>query len=141
MGTTPDLTPWSARSSAPQRFLRGATLRCPRCGQGHIGDGFFELETRCHGCDWLFEREEGYWVGAMIVLLGAVEGIFGVFLLLGIVLTWPDVPWTVLLIVGLVLNGTMPFLLYRWSKTTWMGLHTTFVPAVLEIDDPSSDGS
>lgn len=139
--TTPDARPWAQRSSGPTRLWRGMTQRCPRCGARGIGDGFWELETTCHGCGWLFEREEGYWVGAMIVLLAAVEAIFGIFLLAGILLTWPDVPWSVLLYSGLVLNGVVPFLLYRWSKTTWMGLHTLFVEAVLEQDRPSLDGS
>jgi len=32
------------------------------------------------------------------------------------------VPWTPLLIGGLVLNGIVPFLLYGWSKTIWVGV-------------------
>jgi hypothetical protein len=43
-------------------------------------------------------------------------------------LTWPDVPWTMLLIGGVVLNLTFPVLGYSWSKTAWMGLHDAFVP-------------
>jgi uncharacterized protein (DUF983 family) len=138
---TVDRTPWSARSSGTQRLLRGVRQRCPRCGEHGIASSFFELAEKCPGCSWRFEREEGYWLGAMIVLIGVVEAAFGVFFVGGMLLTWPDVPWTTLLIGGLALNAVMPFLAYRWSKTTWMGLHTMFVPAVLETDDPSRDGS
>ena len=135
-----DLTPWRARSTGGQRFRRGLTGRCPRCGAGGIAAGFFDLADRCPSCGWTFEREEGFWVGAMVVLFAAIEALFAAFLLVGILATWPDVPWTVLLIAGLVLNGTVPFLLYRWSKTTWMGLHSAFVPAELEDDDATRTG-
>lgn len=136
-----DDRPWAARSSRVQRLLRGVRQRCPRCGGGGITTSFFELADACPTCGWHFEREDGYWLGAMIVLFAAVEVLFGLFLLLGILLSWPDVPWTGLLVGGLALNAAVPFLGYRWSKTTWMGLHTMFVPAVLATDDPSADGS
>ena len=135
-----DLTPWRARSSGGQRFVRGLTMRCPRCGASGIGSSFFDLEDRCPSCDWAFEREEGFYVGAMVVLFAAVEVLFALLLVVGIVATWPDVPWTPLLIAGLVLNGLAPVVLYRWSKATWLGLHSAFVPAELADDDASRYG-
>src|SRR5258708_35651991 len=50
-------------------FWRGLRLRCPRCGKGKIfRRGFTTFET-CPNCGWRFEREEGYWTGAMAVNL------------------------------------------------------------------------
>lgn len=135
-----DLTPWTARSTRWQRLRRGALGRCPRCGAGDIGATFFDLKDECPNCSWTFEREEGYWVGAIMVLLGAVEGVYLLFLAVGVLAWWPDVRWNALLWLGLALNATMPFLLYRWSKTTWMGLHVAFFPAELEADDASRTG-
>ena len=57
-----------------------------------------------------------------------VQGLFGIVFVGGMIVTWPDVPWNGLLITLVVLNGTLPFLLYPWTKTTWVGLHLAFVP-------------
>lgn len=136
-----DLTPWTARSAPGQRVVRGLTGRCARCGGRDVGTGFLTLREACGDCGWTFEREEGYWLGAMVVLFAAVEGLYLAFLAIGILAWWPDVRWNVLLWAGLALNGTVPFLLYRWSKTTWLGLHTAFVPAELTNDHATRHGS
>lgn len=135
-----DLTPWTARSTRGQRMLRGLKGKCARCGAGGVGKDFWDLRDECPNCGWTFEREEGYWVGAMVVLLGAVEGIYLVFLAIGIFAWWPDVRWTVLLYAGLAINAIAPVLLYRWSKTAWMGLHVAFFPAELESDKANRTG-
>lgn len=85
-----------------------------------------DLQPSCPTCGLAFEREEGYWVGAMIVIFALVEVVFGLVLVLGIVLTWPDVPWTALLVAGLVLNGVVPFVGYGWAKAIWLGLDHGF---------------
>jgi uncharacterized protein (DUF983 family) len=107
---------------------RGAVGRCPNCGSRHLFVSYFRLRERCPGCGLTFEREEGYWLGAMIVNIGVTEALFGIWFVGGMLLTWPDVPWTMLLIGGIVLNVTIPVVYYPLSKTTWMGLHLAFVP-------------
>jgi uncharacterized protein (DUF983 family) len=135
-----DLTPWTARSTGAQRFRRGLVGRCPRCGGDDLGDSFLDLKDACPHCGWTFEREEGYWLGAMVVLFAAVEGLYLLFLAVGIVVWWPDVRWSFLLWAGIGLNAIVPVLLYRWSKTTWMGLHSGFVPRELEADEANRTG-
>lgn len=110
---------------------RGLTLRCPRCGSRGIFASFFELEDTCPTCDYPFVREEGYWLGAMVVDIGLVELLFGAAFVGGMLLTWPDVPWNLFLVLGLAMNATLPILLYPWCKTVWMGVHTSFVPSAL----------
>jgi uncharacterized protein (DUF983 family) len=124
-------------------LVRGLRMRCPNCGAGELFTSFFGLRPRCPRCHIAFEREEGYWLGAMIVAIGVTEALFGIFFVGGMLLTWPDVPWTWLLIGGLVLNATIPVVAYPWSKTTWMGLHHAFVPpdASEEADAIASRGS
>jgi uncharacterized protein (DUF983 family) len=123
--------PVDDRSGALVRLApltRGLRKRCPNCGTGDLFTSFFSLRRRCPGCGLAFEREEGYWLGAMIVAIGVTEALFGVWFVGGMLVTWPDVPWTLLLIGGLVLNAVIPVVSYPWSKTTWMGLHHAFVP-------------
>ncbi len=42
-------------------------LRCPVCGIGRPFSGFFEMEADCTACSFHFEREPGYFLGAMYV--------------------------------------------------------------------------
>ena len=116
---------------------RGLTMRCPRCGGRGLFATFFELEDACPRCDYSFEREEGYWLGAMIVSIAVVEGLFGLAFVAGMLATWPDVPWNAFLILGVAMNAVLPVVLYPWSKTVWMGLHTSFVPSSLH-DTPEA---
>jgi uncharacterized protein (DUF983 family) len=109
-------------------LVRGVRGACPHCGGRGIFKGIADLKDACPTCRFSFVREEGYWLGAMIVAIGVTEALFGVWFVGGMLVTWPDVPWTMLLVGGLVLNATIPVVTYPWSKTTWMGLHHAFVP-------------
>lgn len=121
-------------------LARGLRRQCPRCGAGGLFPSLLTIHDPCPRCGLVFEREEGYWLGAMVVLFAAVEGLYLAFLAVGILAWWPDVHWDVLLWAGLALNGTVPFLLYRWSKTTWMGIHVAFSPSELEGDEARRTG-
>jgi uncharacterized protein (DUF983 family) len=118
----------------PGRFTplaNGVRMRCPRCGSGGIFASFFELHETCPSCDFRFEREEGYWLGAMIVIFALVETVYGLAFLGTVLATYPDVPWTAMLVLGLVLNAVVPVVGYPWAKTAWSGLHAAFAPSVL----------
>jgi uncharacterized protein (DUF983 family) len=101
---------------------RGVRRRCPRCGRDGLFTGFFTLRPSCPGCGLRFEREEGYWVGAMIVNIAVTELVFGIVLVGGILLWWPDVPWGTLTIAAIAINAVVPILFYPWSKTIWLGV-------------------
>jgi hypothetical protein len=80
------------------------------------------MVERCPRCSLLFEREEGHWVGAMIVNFTVTEIVFVVVLVGGLLLTWPDVPWGGLTVVAVLVNLTVPVLFYPTSKTIWVGI-------------------
>jgi hypothetical protein len=77
---------------------------------------------RCPGCGLRFEREEGYWVGAMIVNFAVTELAFVVVFVVGMVLFWPDVRWGWLTVVVLAVNGITPIVFYPFSKTLWVAM-------------------
>ena len=126
-----------SRATPLYRGLRGA---CPHCGARGIFAGVNDLKPHCPTCRFSFVREEGYWLGAMIVIMALVIIIFGTWTVGGLLLTWPDVPWTLLTVVGIGLNIVVPFALYGWSKTIWVGLDMSFNPASIEefAPDPNS---
>jgi uncharacterized protein (DUF983 family) len=101
-------------------MTRGLTKRCPRCGQGKLFPRWFTMVERCPRCGLPFERGEGYFLGAMAVNLGVTEAAFGLVLVLGIVFTWPNVPWTWLLVVSLAVNAAVPIVFYPYSKTLFV---------------------
>jgi uncharacterized protein (DUF983 family) len=109
-------------------LARGLLRRCPNCGNRDVFTGFFVMRDRCPTCGHRYDREEGYWLGAMAINIAVTEALFGAFFVGGMLLTWPDVPWTALLIGGLVLNATFPVLFYPVSKTLWVGLDLAFHP-------------
>jgi len=41
--------------------------RCPSCKTGPVFSGLFKMQIACPHCHFVYEREEGYFTGAMIV--------------------------------------------------------------------------
>jgi uncharacterized protein (DUF983 family) len=109
-------------------LARGMSLRCARCGTGGIFRSYYTLHPNCRGCGMRFEREDGEWTGALMVIMAVTEVLFAVWFGVGLWVTWPDVPWVLLLVGGVVLNIVIPVALYPWSQATWIGLHYSFVP-------------
>ena len=101
---------------------RGLFKRCPRCTGKRIFKSFFQLHETCPSCEYRFEREEGYWTGAMIVNIAACEVWFFVLFFGTMVASLPDVRWGPLLAVALITNGLLPIVFYPHSKTLWMAM-------------------
>lgn len=91
------------------------------------------MHEHCVRCGLEFEREPGYWVGAVII---NTTVIFGTFLIVfgGMVLfTYPDVPWAMVLAVTLTANILIPVFFYPISRTLWSGMELSWHP--LEPDE------
>ncbi|MEX0757810.1 MAG: DUF983 domain-containing protein [Acidimicrobiia bacterium] len=109
-------------------FGRGLRKRCPRCGGGGIFRSFGELHDRCPTCGLRFEREHGYWVGAMIINTVVTFGLLLLVLVGGMILWWPDVPWTPLFVATVVVAGLTPILFQPRSRTVWMAIEMSYHP-------------
>lgn len=108
-------------------LLNGLRKRCAVCGERDIFASYFTIRERCPSCGLEFEREEGYWLGAMVVAMAVVLVAFATVFLAGLALTWPDPPWTTLLIVTIAVNLVVPIVTYPWSMAAWMGVHHAVV--------------
>ena len=83
--------------------------KCPNCGQSHVFEkktGIFELpkmKERCDSCNYYFDREPGYFIGAMYISYGlaVLQGLI-TFLLVHFLL--PSVPTlgVVFIILGVI---------------------------------------
>jgi len=98
------------------------TRRCPRCGAGSLFRRWIHLVPDCPGCGLHFEREEGYFAGALAVNIGVVSAVFAVVFVTILAFTIPDVPVTLLLAVSVPLMALGPILFYPFSKTVWMAI-------------------
>ena len=74
----------------------------------------------------MFEREPGYWVGAMIINMAATLIAFLGTIGLGISLTWPDVAWDALFVATIAVALLVPVLFYPWSKSIWMATELSY---------------
>lgn len=110
------------RAALARAVLRGLLKRCPRCGEAKIFRRWFTLVARCPRCGLVFEREEGYWTGAMAINIGVTELVFVIALVAGLVLTWPAPPVAWLLAITIALNALFPVLFYPFSKTIWISI-------------------
>ncbi len=80
------------------------------------------MKSRCPNCNYDFEREEGWWIGAIIMNTAAAFVLFGLYFPLSLILTWPDVPWTLLTVIGVLIMGIFPVIFYPISKTLWLAV-------------------
>ena len=46
---------------------RGWELRCPNCGKRTLFRHYFQPAERCGACELKFEREEGFFLGALVI--------------------------------------------------------------------------
>lgn len=129
---------------------RALRKRCSRCGGPDIFRSFGELREHCPSCGFRFERESGYWVGAMIINTAVTFALFLATMVGGIVATWPDVAWTPVFVATVVVCGGVPIVFYPLSKTTWQAIELSYHPlerpevesalAVLAAPDASTTG-
>jgi uncharacterized protein (DUF983 family) len=120
------------------RLGRALRRRCPRCGEPAF-ETWFGMKRYCTGCGLEFEREPGYWVGAVTI---NTTVIFGTFLLVFgglVVITWPEVPWVTVLIVTVVANLAIPTIFYPMSKTIWLALEMGWHPLEREEIEAARD--
>lgn len=120
-------------SRAARLYARGLTLRCPHCGSGGLLAGWLRFKPKCGGCGMRTDRgEEDFFLGGMMWNIVFAEGalLFSA-VLLGI-LTWPDVPWTLMQWGGVVLMAAVPFLFYPFSLMVWLASDILIRPVTAE---------
>lgn len=120
--------PVEARAASPLRILWwGLTLRCPRCGAGHLFRRYFHLVDDCPRCGLHFEREAGYFAGALAVNIICVGGLFAIVFIALLAATIPEIPVVSILVVVVPIVIVGPIVWYPFSKTLWMAVDRAFL--------------
>ncbi|HXG67355.1 MAG TPA: DUF983 domain-containing protein, partial [Blastocatellia bacterium] len=96
---------------AGEILLRGLKLRCPDCGQGALYRSLLQMEHHCRYCGLVYEREQGYFIGAVYLNVIATESLILITLLVYFMaaLTFNQTILTVLLIMAVI----VPLALFR----------------------------
>src|SRR5215470_11345385 len=99
---------------------RALGLRCPRCGRSPLYAGWFRMHERCAACGLRYEREQGYFVGAIYVNYAVTVAVAAGTVL---VLDWiVGLTLTEQLVVGVALAAVVPLLFFRHARSLWLSL-------------------
>ena len=101
-------------------------LKCPRCGVGVLYQKPFRMHVHCPHCDLKFEREPGYYVGAIYINYAATVGIAvpGFFLL--DVFTSMNIDQQLMLWVPFAV--VFPLLFFHHARALWLVLALALDP-------------
>lgn len=110
-----------------QILSSGVRLKCPRCGIGPLFEGLFSMHAHCPICGLKFEREQGYFVGAIYINYAAtvtiaVPGYFVLDYFTALSLSSQLTLWIAFAIF-------FPLLFFRHSRSLWLSLEYFFNPA------------
>jgi len=110
---------------------RGLLKHCPLCGSGGLYAGWFRMRPRCPRCSYLFEREEGFFLGSYVVNLGVTEGLLvlgGIVPAIIFLSADPEASVIPILVVALVLAVVAPIVFYPFSRTVWAAIDLIIRP-------------
>jgi uncharacterized protein (DUF983 family) len=100
-------------------FVTILRRRCPRCGQGHIFSGWFSMNERCPVCGLEFERETGYFLGAMYISYAITIPLLALGTLVGYLIR-PG--WSLWQLVLAALVASVPLVpwIFQYSRVAWI---------------------
>ncbi len=110
-----------------QMLGSGLRLKCPRCGIGSLYAKPFRMYSHCPHCGLKFEREQGYFVGAIYInyaatVLIAVPGFFIFDAFSGMTINHQLAIW-------IPFSVVFPPLFFHHSRSFWLVLDHLFNPA------------
>lgn len=116
------------RPTLATMLWRGLRRRCPVCGGGRLFTRWLRLKEHCPTCGFQFEREEGFFLGAMVINIAVTEGAMMLCVVLGVALTLPHPPLALIVVLGLLSSVAVPIFWYPFSKTLWSAIDLAMHP-------------
>lgn len=123
-----------------QIIARGLTNRCPNCGGRTLfKDGkLFELNEACPACDLKYEKDEGFYLGAMSLNYGLT--LVGALTPIALLWYYGVLGGRTAVVLALVLSVLIPVALYRPSRSWQLMLYYSFFPQHLPRNRRALDG-
>lgn len=119
-------------------MLRGMMKHCARCGSGHLFTRWVTMKPECPGCGLHFEREQGYWAGALAINFILTGGLFLITIATVLAVTIPNIPVVPVLCVVIPIGVLGPIVAYPFSKTIWVAVDRGYLQRLdtsVEPDD------
>ncbi|HWP45395.1 MAG TPA: DUF983 domain-containing protein [Blastocatellia bacterium] len=113
-------------------LLRGVRLRCPDCGQASIYHSFFRMKHHCSACGLIFEREQGYFVGAIYINVVVTESLLMLTFLVYLMFfsAGDQKVYTMLY----VLAVAVPLIFFHHSRSLWLSIDHIIDPIRSRIE-------
>ena len=99
---------------------RCVRLCCPVCGGARIASRPFHIRHHCPTCGALFQREEGFFVGALAINVVTTEVVLLAFYFIYLLLT--DEPGRLLFPALIAASFLFPIAYYHHSWSIWLTL-------------------
>ena len=111
-----------SKNSRPifKTLSRCARLRCPVCGDASVFQTPFRIRHHCPVCGALFQREEGFFVGAIMINVVATEG--AVMFAAALCLLTFGASGTLLLTLLFAVALLFPVAFYHHSWSLWLSV-------------------
>ena len=102
--------------------------RCPSCNHAPIFSGIYVMNSKCPACETVFEKESGYFIGAMIA-----SYFLGVFLALPVLLLlifYYQVDMGMAIGATILQTFLLQPLLFRYSRILWIQIEHRLTEAI-----------
>ncbi|HEX8069167.1 MAG TPA: hypothetical protein VF546_04385 [Pyrinomonadaceae bacterium] len=109
----------SKRRHLMQTCYRVLALRCPVCGAASIVQSPFRIRHHCPACRALFMREEGFFVGPVMIDVVAAEVASSALYFLGLLTVGVSDFMILAAVLPMILVFTFGFYHHSWSL--WLG--------------------
>ncbi len=100
-----------------RRVAAALALRCPRCLRGPVWRSFMGMHERCPECGLVYEREPGYFTGAMVVSYALAVPTFGL-IVVGLLVA--GLATGVALLLGAAVYLVLAPFILRYSRVIWL---------------------
>jgi uncharacterized protein (DUF983 family) len=116
---------------------RAARLRCPWCrARPTFVTGWFGRHERCPSCGIRWHREEGFELGAVTMNTIVTFGLLTASMVVGFVVTAPDIPVVPLMLSLFVVALVVPIAIYPFTYTLWLAFDlAVHPPDQAELDE------
>jgi uncharacterized protein (DUF983 family) len=109
-----------------ERLKAVAKQRCPICFQGRVFTGWISMQQCCPVCGARFEREHGFFVGALYVAywmsVATLSSLMALFWAAGAGSAYRSFLLAAIALIPLSV------LIFRYSRTVWMHLWQVLAP-------------